>query len=847
MALAWAALALAWLLGVALQLQQAQPPSAMAAGMGACSALIAGLAWMALRRWAVSPAWRASRWASLCLAVVLAAWSLTQWRAEQRWRQQWPRDWAAHDVVLTGKVVGMPQVQTWGLGLTVEVDAIDDGGVRMVPGQPWTRPGMPKMPPGAVCPQRVSLVWTSRPASSGDGVPSLMPGQVWRWRVRMHQPDGLLNPGAYDAELAVFERGVRAQGTVRLPRSGRSKDGDDAQPILMRPPSWLDGQVIERLRTELRDRALRGIPDPQVAGLVIGLTIGEQSAIATNDWDTMRLTGTAHLAAISGLHITMMGWMVSLIVSWVWRRLPWLRQWRPAPVVAGWLGLGGALFYALLSGWGVPAQRTVLMLAVVTLLRVGGRRWPWPLSLLIAAVVVTLLDPWALLQAGFWLSFAAVGLLMLSGEDEAGDQSGPSSPWWRKLWRSFKALLRTQSVASIGLAPLSVVFFQSFSIVGLLANLVCIPLFTVIITPLAMMGLGWQGFWQPLVPVVHHTMAGLSWLGAHDWVMWQSAGVAFWASSLGLLAGACLLAPLPWRWRLLAAPAMLPLLWPSPLSQNWLPPRPGHVFVMAADIGQGSAIVVRTARHQLLFDTGPRTSPEMDAGRRVLVGLFRTLGIDRLDVLMLSHGDSDHIGGAASVLKAVNVDRVVSSLVEGHELRATPDRRGLVPPHPTCMAGQQWQWDGVHFQILHPTADELSQREALGDNALSCVLRIEAAGQGVLLTGDIEKAQEAALAERVGPRLKSDILLAPHHGSNTSSTEVFLAQVQPKMAVIQAGARNRYGHPAPRVLARYQALGIPVKASPDCGAWIWQSDEGSAQGHCWRALARRYWFHDSGD
>ncbi len=844
MALAWAGLALAWLLGVALQLQQAQSPSLVMVGWGAFGVLVAGLAWAAVRRVAARPALRASRWLFLGLAVALGAWALTEWRAHQRWQQQWPRDWATHDVTITGKVVGMPQVQTWGRGLTVEVESLDDGALHVKAGQPWAMPGMAA---GARCPERVALLWANPASPDAGKPPSLVPGQVWRWRVRLHQPDGLLNPGGYDAELAVFERGVRAQGTVRLPRQGRGKNKsgvDELPPTLLRAPAWHDGQVIERGRTMLRDRILSQISDPQVAGLVIGLTIGEQSAIATGDWDTMRLTGTAHLAAISGLHITMMGLLMSGLISRVWRRIPRLRQWRPTPLVAGWFGLSGALFYALLSGWGVPAQRTVLMLAVVTLLRSGGQRWPWPLSLLIAAVVVTVLDPWALLQAGFWLSFAAVGLLMISGGDEGGQDNGQKRAWLQSLKQSGLSLLKTQSVASIGLAPLSVVFFQAFSIVGLLANLICIPLFTVIITPLAMLGLFWSVFWQPLLPVVHHTMAALAWLGAHDWAMWQSAGVAFWASSLGLLAGACVLAPLPWRWRLLAVPAMLPLLWPSPLSQNWLPPLPGQVAVMATDIGQGSAIVVRTARHQLLFDTGPRTSPEMDAGRRVLVGLFRTMGIDRLDLLMLSHGDSDHIGGAASVLKAVNVDQVLSSLADGHELLSTPDRRETVPTHRTCVAGQQWQWDGVAFEVLHPTADDLTRREALGDNALSCVLRIEAAGKVVLLTGDIEKAQEAALAERAGARLKSDILLAPHHGSNTSSTEVFLAQVRPKLVVIQAGARNRYGHPAPKVLARYQALGIPFKASPDCGAWLWQSDERGAQGYCWRDQARHYWRHD---
>jgi competence protein ComEC len=324
----------------------------------------------------------------------------------------------------------------------------------------------------------------------------------------------------------------------------------------------------------------------------------------------------------------------------------------------------------------------------------------------------------------------------------------------------------------------------------------------------------------------------------------QGAAVSFWAASVGLLAGAWLLAPVPWRWKLVALPAMLPLLWPTSMSQILSGPPEGELQVMAVDIGQGTAVLVRTARHALLYDTGPRLSPETDAGQRVLVGLLAAVGVRQLDEMMISHGDMDHIGGAASVLRAVPVARLRTSLAADHELLHTPVPHGSPPPHTPCQAGQRWVWEGVHFEVLHPTEDDLAAREHLSDNAVSCVLRIEAHGRRVLLTGDIEADQEAALLSRDPQALASEVLVVPHHGSKTSSTPAFLRAVHPQVAVIQAGARNRYGHPHASVVERYRFLGITLEMTPDCGAWVWQSNaapSATEPGWCWRDRSPRYW------
>ena len=263
-------------------------------------------------------------------------------------------------------------------------------------------------------------------------------------------------------------------------------------------------------------------------------------------------------------------------------------------------------------------------------------------------------------------------------------------------------------------------------------------------------------------------------------------------------------------------------------------PADGAFDVVAADVGQGTAVLIRTRRHALLFDSGPQYSRESDAGQRVLVPLLRGRGERRLDLLVLSHRDSDHVGGARTLLGALDVDALSSSLEDGHPLL------GAAREQRRCSAGQHWRWDDVEFTVLHPAAEDYAR--ALRPNAMSCVLRVASAGRSVLLTGDIEREPEAALVAAHGDALRSDVLIAPHHGSKTSSSAPFLDAVRPRIAVFQAGYRNRFGHPAAEVLERYRERGVAVVASPACGAWQWRADA-APDGACQREVARRYWHH----
>jgi competence protein ComEC len=637
----------------------------------------------------------------------------------------------------------------------------------------------------------------------------------------------LANPHGFDFELWLFERDVRATGYVRTtgPRQAERL-------------AAAEGRWVLRVRQHLRDGIERHIADVRAAGVVAALAIGDQAAIARDDWDVFRTTGVAHLMAISGLHVTMFAWLAAAVVRRAWRLSPRAMLAWPAPSAARWLGLAAASAYALLAGWGVPAQRTVWMLATVTVLPSLGVHWPWAMVLVASACVVTATDPWALLQPGFWLSFAAVGLLMASrpasdATDAAAVPVAPSPV--RRLGGPLAAAVRggvrTQLVATFGLAPLTLVLFQQVSLVGLLANVVAVPLVTLLITPVALLGAVVSPLWALAGWLVQGLGEALSLLAQAPWAVLAVAAAPGWAQGLGLLAGALLVLPLPPRVRALAVPLALPMLWPAPER-----PPAGRFDVVAADVGQGSAVLVRTRNHALLYDSGARYSTVSDAGQRVLLPLLRGQGVRRLDAMVLSHGDSDHIGGAASVLAVVPATRIFSSLPDGHELRAPR----AAAQDSRCIAGQQWQWDGVRFEMLHPVAvHDAAQRPA---NDRSCVLAIsDQRGARLLLAGDIPVAVERELVARAGPALASDVLLAPHHGSRTSSGDELLDAVRPRLTVVQAGWRNRFGHPAAEVLARLQARGIAVVRTDQCGAWSWRSSAGN--GRCHRALMRRYW-HD---
>jgi competence protein ComEC len=780
---------LAWLLGLWLQMQQAGlwPLVADQALVGAA---MTGLA--AAARW---PGPRCGLVA--LLAVAALAVGSTGWRADVRLAQRLDTTLEGQDLLVTGVVASLPQVGPAGTRFlfTVESAALRGQAV--------------------VLPPQLALGWYTRFQDEtwlDDPRTELRAGQRWRLPLRLKRPHGSLNPEGFDVELLWFEQGVGATGYVRVVKgwNGAELLGDRV------------GHPVDRLRQTLRDALQRQVGDARIAGVLAALTVGDQAAIERADWELFRTTGIAHLVSISGVHVTMFAWLAAGLAGWAWRRSPGLMQRLPAPTAGRWLGLLAAAGYALLAGWGVPAQRTVLMLLVAVLLRSAGWRWPWALVLLVAAVVVTAADPWALLQPGFWLSFTAVGILMAS-EPAAG--APPPAAGARGL---LSGHLRGQAVATLGLAPLSLVFFQQLSLVGVLANLVAIPLVTLLVTPLALLGMLVPLLWTPAAWLVQALVWGLGWLAQVPLAVWTVPAAPGWLVAAAALGAVLAVLPAPWALRWLALPLVLPLLWP-PVAR----PAHGQFEVLAADVGQGTALLLRTRAHLLVYDAGPLYSRESDAAQRVLLPLLRARGEPQIDLLMLSHRDSDHVGGAASLLAGHAVRALSTSLEAEHPLLVDA-ARGL--PHTPCRAGQRWDWDGVQFELLHPAPDDVPF--AVKPNAVSCVLRVvDAQGRSLLVTGDIEAPQEAALLRRTGAALASTMLVVPHHGSRTSSTAAFLDAVQPSVAVVQAGYRSRFGHPAPDVLARYAERGIAVVRTDSCGAWLWH--DGAAA--CTRDVRRRYW------
>ena len=785
----WAALPGA-VLGVALQLLQPVLWPALAyLGLLGAAAVLAGVILRRHGRGLV-----ASIGVGLLVGALAGA-GLTGLRALWAQEQRLVPGLEGLDLVVTGQIASMPQRGADSDRFEFAVESATQGALAV------------RLPPRL-------LLSDFRGSAAGR---SWRAGDGWRLTVRLRQPHGLSNPHGFDRERWLWEHGIGATGYLR--------DGPrDTAPVFLGPQG---AHPVEAARQWVAERIAARVRDVRSAGVLAALVVGDQSAIDRADWALFRETGVAHLMSISGLHVTVFAWLATALIGAGWRRLAllWPRALLvlPAPVAAGWGGLLLAAAYALFSGWGVPAQRTVLMLALVVGLRMGARRWPWPAVWLLAMVAVLALDPWALMQPGFWLSFVAVGILFASGDRvHRGGDDGQDAPGWARLGaRAVWGLLREQGVVTLALAPLSLLLFGQVSLVGLVANLVAIPWVTLVVTPLAMLGVLVSPLWDLAAWAVQGLGALLAWLGG-----WDGAAlfrpIAPWPLALlGVLGGLLLALRLPWSLRSMGLLMVAPML-------VWSPPRPpeGEFEVTAIDVGQGSAVLVRTAGHSLLYDTGPRYGPGSDAGDRVVVPLLRALG-EAPDTVVVSHKDSDHAGGAMAVRAAFPAARWLSSSGEGER----------------CLAGQRWRWDGVDFEVLHPSPEHYGPdgEGRLSSNAMSCVLRVGNGRRAAWLSGDLDAERETRLA-LAQPALRADLLLAPHHGSASSSSPVLLNTLRPSVVLIQSGYRNSFGHPAPLVLDRYRERGVYWVTSPQCGAASWRSDAPDRVS-CHRERAHRYWHH----
>ncbi len=783
---------LAFALGAAwLQTRPALPPLLWSAALPLLGLLALG--WPGANRFP-KPGLVVRRLALLALLSLafLTGFFYAAWRADLRLSEHLSAQWEGRDVALVGRVAGLPETTPNGLRFVLDIAAVHT--------------------PGAQVPERVQLGWFARP---GEPAPTLAGGDCVALIARLRRPHANLNPGGFDYAAWLLERDIRATGSlVGLPAAGTGCRGDA-------------GAILDRARENLRAHLRAGLGAAPYAGVIIALAVGDQDAIPSSQWTLFRQTGTSHLFSVSGLHITLFSALVLGLARLLWRRFPRLNLRVPARRAGIALGLLAATGYAAISGFGIPAQRTLYMLAgaaAVTLLD----RLPTPSRLLAAALLaVVLADPWAALAPGFWLSFGAVAALLYAG-------MGGHAP--RPVWRAWA---HAQWAVTLALAPLLLALFHEVSLVSPLANAIAIPLVSLVVVPLSLLAalLPWAWPAELAHAVIAVVMRYLEILAGLPQPVFHTATPTLPVLLLALLGTALLLLPrgFPARW--LGLVMFLPLLFPR------LPaPQPGAAWLSVLDVGQGEALLVRTAHRALLVDAGPRYASGEDAGGRVVAPALWHQGINRLDGLVVTHDDLDHTGGAASIAASHHPGWLLTALAGMAPERLSETGKGVLQASArviSCAAGQAWNWDGVTFRVLHPPAHHYAQ-PGYSDNDLGCVIRVETAGGSVLLAADIERLSEMNLAERHMP-LKADVLVAPHHGSKSSSTPGFLAAVSPRLIVIPVGHRNRYGHPHPEVLARYRALGVDIARTDREGAVEVKLEPAGMSVARWVEVDRRYW------
>jgi competence protein ComEC len=737
--------------------------------------------------------WASLRWPRLRLPALLllgAAWAI--WRGTLALDLRLPRPLEGQDFDVRGHLSGLPLIRSDATRFVFDVETAT------LDGRPVPLHG------------HVRLSWY-------DDAPALPACSHWQLHVRLRRPRGLLDPGGFDSERSALEQRIAAVGYVRGDGSNRR----------LRQAHCIDG-LRERIA---RDIAAR-VRDPHDAALLQAFSIGDTRGLDQDDWEVARANGVPHLIAISGFHVGMAALFGIVLVRLLYLlgpgtalRLPRL----PAQAAAALLA---ACLYGALAGFGLPTVRTLLMIAVVALARCSRRAIGGAQTLGLALIAMLVADPLAVLSAGFWLSFVGVAFLMLclDGRPRVGpESSGVTGKGAHALGGFLHELSSGQLVMTVALLPLTLWFFGEASLVGALSNLIAVPFVSFVIVPCALMGMVLLLVLPAAATPVLTLAAGFAhaqwwlleqmatWPGAH----WYLPAVAPAALILATLGALWLFMPRGLPLRGLGAVLFLPLLWPVQAV-----PAVGGFQAWVLDVGQGLAVIVRTRHHALVYDTGARYPSGFDLGEAVVVPALHALGMNRIDLLMISHADNDHVGGARAVARAFP-----------RAARYAGEPARMPVPMRACVAGQAWQWDGVRLRVLSPRMDTTAKR-----NDRSCVLAVEGDGGRLLLTGDISSRVEPAVAAVLGSPSPT-VLVVPHHGSRYSSDASFIATVAPTLALVSAGWHNRFGHPHPLVLKRYADAGVPLLNTAEHGAVEVDVPPagGPVVGATWRQRHRRYW------
>ncbi len=740
--------------------------AAVTAGAGALLLMpqLPSLPWFAFAALPTLLPWRGrALYAAICLGFLL-----TGWQAQRGLAQRWPVARDGQIIAVRGAIASLPQ-RVDGYG------NLPSWRFRFVPD------ARQSLPP------RIRVAWYRSTAVPHGG-------QCWQFDLKLKAPHGSADPGAFDYEGWLFAKGIGATGTVKAAASCGVAVGY----------GWL------RLREDLRqhlDRWLTGVPGHALVNTMI---LGDRSRLSQADWRIFRATGTSHLVAVAGLHLAIISGAAFFLFRWLWVLWPALALRLPAQK-AGLIGAALAgVTYAALTGFALPALRATLMLlaAVVALLLGSVRSLPRALALVWLAIV--LVDPLALLGASIWLSFGAVALI-------AWVSAGRIGPHGR-----LRELLVLQLGLSLGLIPLTLWFFGGASWVAPLANLFVVPAATLLL-PALFVALGLTlvstSIGLPLLKIMSwawwalfQVLDGLATHAPQAWIAASAEPVVLLLALFGVL---LLLAPRGVPLRLLGLICLLPLLWVPDRS-----PPTGHFRLTVLDVGQGLSAVVRTHRHSLLFDAGPAWPGGLNMGEAVVLPYLHQRGIGRLSMMLISHYDLDHRGGAKAVRAGIPIDAEL----------------GAVAPV-SCRDGQHWRWDNVEFRILNPPPGAHDSRNNLG-----CVLLVTAGTHAALLPADIEAPAEHALIQRHADILHADVLIAPHHGSAGSSTPPFVADVHPHVTIYPAGWENQFHFPRPEPEARYAAVGaVQYQTGTDGAVSVEVGPDGVGPVRRWRRQRPRLW------
>ncbi len=698
-------------------------------------------------------------------------------------------------------------------------------------------------------PSRVNLGWyaprlfgfanQSINENQFNKIPKILPGQMWQLPVKLQKPRGQLNPHAFDFEAWAYMNNFGAVGYV----------GNKGEAILL-PQSKFTFEIwIESIRENLKVKITKAFPnkDPYL-GVLIALVIGDQSAINQADWKIFNRSGIGHLISISGLHITMLAGIGFFLGRFFWARFG-SQLLMPTQLVSFFAGALVAYSYTWIAGFQIPAQRTTMMLLIFGWSLYRGRLIsPFDVWLL-ALWMVLVINPLAILMPGFWLSFGAVAIILYGMLELNQEFTDVDNYYLSRLRKSILSAARVQLVVTVGLIPLTAWWFSSISIISPIANAIAIPLISFVTTPFAILGAFLPSFIGNWFLEFAHLSVELLMFFLEPMARWQWAVMdvtkpSFWRFLIAMGGVVLTIAPGSLRayikWRCIGVVSLFALFIPAFPSIG-----SGEFRALVWDIGQGSAVLVQTKTKALLFDSGPVGGKSNDPGERILLPYLKAEGINRLDVLAISHKDSDHIGGARSLLAGVDISQVIGSIPRKHFIYQIFDQSSI--PMRPCRAGDQWSWDGVKFEVFHP-ASYASFDEGFHHgkaNEISCVIRVSNDSHALWLTGDVEREGEAAIVMRLRRSKEAgtikNVLMAPHHGSNTSSSLDFLNQISPDWAFSQSGHKNRYGHPHPKVVSRYETRGVSLLDTSKTGAQEWNFAHDGLKIELYREGKRKIW------